>query len=250
MRYLILSDIHANWEALEAVVEAAGAEGWDEAVCLGDIVGYGADPNRCCDWVRNNARHVIRGNHDKASVGLEDLEWFNPVAARACRWTQEQLTPESAEWLRHLPTGPKTTGENGGRFTISHGSPADEDQYVVSSDEAWQLIGYLEETVTFFGHTHLQGGFELQAGVRRMGPVAPEEDHARVATEAHTRYLINPGSIGQPRDGDPRAAWVLFEPGQNRITYRRVAYDVTRAQSKILAAGLPEVLAFRLAIGH
>ncbi|MEZ5401272.1 MAG: metallophosphoesterase family protein [Bryobacteraceae bacterium] len=250
MRYLILSDIHANWEALQAAVAAASEEGWDEVVCLGDIVGYGADPNRCVEWVRENSRYVIRGNHDKACVGLEDLEWFNPVASRACRWTQTELSSEAADWLRQLPLGPMPAGSNGDRFTISHGSPVDEDQYVVNLDEAAQIEGYLEQSVTFFGHTHLQGGFEYAAGVQRIPGVPAADEGVSVSLEPLARYMINPGSVGQPRDGDPRAAWAVYDPEAGTVTYRRVFYDLHSAQAKILAAGLPEVLAFRLSIGH
>ncbi|MEZ5353512.1 MAG: metallophosphoesterase family protein [Bryobacteraceae bacterium] len=257
VRYLILPIFIPTGKLCGAVTKAAGAEGWDEVVCLGDIVGYGADPNACVDWVRANARFVIRGNHDKACVGLEDLEWFNPVASRACRWTQQQLKPDAAEWLRQLAAGPKPAGGEG-QFTIAHGSPADEDQYVVNLEEAAQLAGYLEDAVTLIGHTHLQGGFEFRPGtgrggesaVRRIPAVAADDSRWELNLAPGAQYLINPGSVGQPRDGDPRAAWGLLDPDRGSMVYHRVEYDVQGAQAKILAAGLPEVLAFRLAIGH
>ena len=154
MRYLILSDLHANWEALDAVIhEAAGR--YDRGICCGDLIGYGADPNPVVDWARANCCITVRGNHDKASVGLDDLEWFNPVAKNAALWTQRTLTTENADWVRNLPTGPIDIED----FQILHGSPVDEDEYVIAATEAGQAFTYLQRRVAFFGHTHVQGGF-------------------------------------------------------------------------------------------
>lgn len=247
MRYLILSDIHANLEALEAVMAAADAEGYDRIVCLGDTVGYGADPNACVEWVRGHAASVIRGNHDRACAGLEDLDWFNPVAKSAVMWTMGILTRENRTWVEQLPRGPVMV--NG--FEIVHGSPVDEDEYVCQLAEASQLSGYLDASVTFFGHTHIQGGFSFhRTGVRKIPQLAFDEQRREVTLETDARYLINPGSVGQPRDGDPRAAWALYHPRERLLVYRRIPYDIAGAAGKIVGAGLPQILARRLEIGH
>jgi diadenosine tetraphosphatase ApaH/serine/threonine PP2A family protein phosphatase len=244
VRYLILSDIHGNWEALDAVLgHARGA--YDTIICCGDLVGYGADPNPVTEWARANLSAVVRGNHDKACAGLDDLEWFNPVARAAAEWTGSALTPENLEYLRNLPKGPVAVGS----FQILHGSPLDEDDYLASLFSVTQIQEYLETRVSFFGHTHLQGGFLCRrAGVRRIGePWRNEEPVLEI--DPDTRYLVNPGSVGQPRDGDPRAAYALYNPEANVVEYRRVAYEIATAQAKIRAAGLPEILALRLETG-
>ena len=153
MRILLLSDIHSNLEALEACLAAAPAH--DVVVNLGDIVGYGASPNEVTVRVRNLGGIFVRGNHDKACTGIDDLEWFNPVARAAAVWTQENLTAENAAWTRELPEGPLHIGG----FEILHGSPYDEDEYLLAADEAVQAFSYLEARLAFFGHTHVQGGF-------------------------------------------------------------------------------------------
>ena len=154
MRYLILSDLHANWEALEAVTrETAGH--YDKAICCGDLVGYAADPNRVVEWVRANCAVVVRGNHDRACTGLDDLEWFNPVARQAALWTQEHLTRENVDYTATLSKGPVLLDD----FEVVHGSPYDEDEYVLAAGEAGQAFTYLESRLAFFGHTHVQGGF-------------------------------------------------------------------------------------------
>lgn len=245
MRFLILSDIHANWEALQAVL--AHAEGkYDRILCLGDIVGYGADPDVVTEWVRQNAEITIRGNHDKACAGLEDLEWFNPVARVSALWTKEITKPQNIEWLGQLPKGPAQV--NG--FQMIHGSPLDEDEYIISEQDASQVAPYLDSFVYCFGHTHLQGGFLCHRnGIKRLAkPELWGEDYT-LELDPDSRYLINPGSVGQPRDSDPRAAYVVYEPERKLVTWYRVSYDIQGAQQKIVAAGLPEVLARRLEIG-
>ena len=247
MRYLILSDIHANWEALQAVAEAASSDGYDEILCCGDIVGYGADPNPCVDWVRRNAKITVRGNHDKVAVGLEDLEWFNPAAQASAQWTSEALSAENQAWLQALPRGPIPVTD----FQILHGSPADEDEYVIQLAEAAVAGPYLDTRVSFFGHTHIQGGFLYQRGVpRRIQPVGAGKDRLEYELDPDLFYLINPGSIGQPRDRDPRAAWAIYIPEARLVIYRRTTYDVRSAQHKIIAARLPNILAHRLAAGR
>lgn len=245
MRYLIISDIHGNWEALQAVLADAGS--YDQALCCGDLVGYCADPNEVVCWVRDNVKAVVRGNHDRACAGLEDLEWFNPVARAAASWTGSALTPENLVYLRSLPRGPITLDS----FQILHGSPLDEDEYVASSAAAGQAAQYLEKDVAFFGHTHQQGGYLCHRnGVRRVMPPDFEKTRRVIQVEREVPYLINPGSVGQPRDGDPRAAYAIYDPEARTVEFRRTQYDILSAQSKIRDAGLPEALAERLQFGN
>jgi len=246
VRYLILSDIHANWEALQAVLEhAAGL--YDEIICCGDLIGYGADPNAVCLWCRENCKVVVRGNHDKASVGLEDLEWFNPVAKAAAIWTQQTLTPENIEYVRNLPKGPVTVSN----FQIIHGSPLDEDEYMIGASDAAQLFSYLSRPVAFFGHTHLQGGFIWNhSRIETIGKPGARSHEEVLDIDPDCAYMINPGSVGQPRDADARAAYVIYDPDNKLLTYYRHNYDVVKAQAKILQAGLPPLLAERLSLGR
>jgi len=246
VRYLILSDSHANREALEATL--ARAQGlWDEVLCLGDVVGYGADPNFCVEWTQENAKRCVRGNHDKACAGLDDLEWFNAAAKASAVWTQSVLSEPNIQWLRGLAKGPLII-EN---FQILHGSPLDEDEYLLQMHEARQLLGYLEVPLSFFGHTHVQGGFQLHRnGVIRIPPVPRDVERSECHLENDSFYLINPGSVGQPRDGDPRAAFATYDTQERLVTYYRVAYDITAAQKRIRSAGLPELLARRLGLGQ
>lgn len=246
MRYLILSDLHANWEALDAVVRHAGAE-FDRIICCGDLVGYGADPNAVVEWVRANCYLVVRGNHDKACTGQEDLEWFNPVARAGALWTCQQLTAENAAYVRELQKGPVFL--DGMQFI--HGAPWDEDDYVMATDEAGDAFGYLETRVAFFGHTHLQGGFVWNhSRVETIPQIGPRQGRLEMDVDPTCGYLINPGSVGQPRDGDPRAAYATYDSDGHAIVYQRVPYDVGTAQRKIYDAGLPPYLADRLGLGR
>ncbi|MBS1857481.1 MAG: metallophosphoesterase family protein [Acidobacteria bacterium] len=246
MRYLIVSDLHGNLEALQAVLrESAG--GYEHAICCGDLVGYGADPNPVTDWVREHCATVVRGNHDRASTGQDDLEWFNPVARQAAVWTLEHLSPENARYIESLPRGPLTVDS----FQVVHGSPLDEDEYVIGAGEANQAFHYLASRLAFFGHTHVQGGFIWNHSrvetITRM-PASRREEMLEIDGEC--AYLLNPGSVGQPRDGDPRAAYAIYDADRHRVEYRRVVYDVDTAQQKIYAAGLPPVLGDRLSVGR
>ncbi len=249
MRYLILSDIHANLEALQAVVRDAEGE-YETIVCLGDVVGYGADPNAVCEWVRENTSFVIRGNHDKACCGIEEPLLFNPVARYAVEWTNENLTKENREWLRELPIGPADVKD----FIMAHGSVLDEDEYLIDAQDAANQFPHVLGRVVFFGHTHVQGGFFLrtaEANGNGNGPVhdadeAPNELSLRPSDTA----LINPGSVGQPRDLTWESGYALYDSGKRRVEYRRCPYDVTTSQKKILDAGLPAALAERLSIGR
>lgn len=248
MRYLILSDLHANWQALEAVVQAAAGH-YDQVLCLGDLVGYGGDPNLVVDWVREHCSSVVRGNHDKASTGVdqEELEWFNPVARQAALWTCSSLTAENAAYVSSLPQGPLEVSG----FQLVHGSPFDEDEYVLNSEEAGQAFGYLESRLAFFGHTHVQGGFIWNhSRVEMIGRMPPRHDQSTLEIDSECAYLINPGSVGQPRDGDPRAAYVTYDTETHYVTFFRLAYDIARAQEKIREVGLPPILADRLSVGR
>ena len=240
MAYLILTDIHGNLEALEAVL--ADAEGlYDCVLCLGDVVGYGADPNAVTEWARDEASAVVRGNHDRACSGSEGLEYFNPAARASAIWTRRALTDENRQYLDQLQRGPLRIEEPQGQFLLVHGSPIDEDQYLSSMDDASLMEGHLELPATFFGHTHLQGGFRLAPdGIARIRATQ------KLQMVPGYHYLINPGSVGQPRDGDPRAAYVLYSIEDQTVEYRRVDYDIDGAAAKIRAAKLPEVLAARL----
>ncbi len=247
MRYLILSDIHANRTALEAVLEAAKGR-WDKAVCLGDLVGYGPDPNEVIDQVRELSAATIRGNHDKAVTGLTDPEEFNPVARNAVLWTRERLGAGNREYLENLPQGPLPVDD----FLIVHGSFHDEDEYVFAPELA--LPGLLDATspVVFFGHTHIQGGFTRRGeelGVLHLKP-ALGSPFTTLTIEPGTTYLLNPGSIGQPRDGDPRAAFAIADLENQRVEFWRVPYDIEDVQKRMTEASLPEPLIMRLTFGR
>jgi predicted phosphodiesterase len=240
---LILSDIHANLEALEAVLADARGR-YDRIVCLGDLVDYGADPNAVVDWARANIDVTVRGNHDRACGGLEDLSAYNPAAQVSAVWTRDTLTPENAQFLRRLPRGPVPYIAGGHTVDLVHGSPLDEDEYLIGIPEVRPVLHVLEESLTFFGHTHIQGGFLLtRNGVRRI------QIEGTIDIEPEYFFLVNPGSVGQPRDGDPRAAYALYSPTAQTVEYRRVEYDIARAVEKIRAAGLPDSLARRLLVG-
>jgi predicted phosphodiesterase len=247
MRFLILSDIHANVTALEASL--AAVEGcWDRAVCLGDVVGYGPDPNEVVDRLRTLNAVTIRGNHDKAGSGLADAEDFNPIARTAAIWTLEHLRPENLEYLKTLPTGPLEVDG----IALVHGAVRDEDEYVFAPAQA--LDGLLESpsAVTFFGHTHLQGGFAMRDNrveVLHFHPPAGKS-FATLKIDPTSQYLLNPGSIGQPRDGDPRAGFAIVDIDRLEVEFWRVPYDVETVQKRMAEAGLPEPLILRLAFGR
>ena len=245
MRYLILSDIHANLDAFETVLEHARGR-WDRVLVLGDLVGYGAEPNAVVDRVRELAPDaVIRGNHDKAATGIDDGSQFNHVARAAAFWTGAQLTPDNAQYLRELPMGPVEIDSG---TEICHGAPFDEDHYIFDGNDAHMAFESAAHALCLFGHTHLPAVFRLVEDVMYGG--APEGDEMVVPMQRGARYLINVGSIGQPRDGDPRAAYGVLDDEAREVTLFRVAYAVDKAQAKILAAGLPASLANRLAVGR
>jgi predicted phosphodiesterase len=246
VRYLVISDVHSNWEALQAVLDDARGE-YDRIVCCGDLAGYGPDPNPVIDWARANLHTVIRGNHDRGCAGLENLEWFNPVARTASLWTISQLTAENLEYLRGLPAGPLDVDG----FQLIHGSPVDEDEYLVSVTDARNVFPYLEASVAFFGHTHLQGGYVWRHGqYQTIGRMEFFQNERWMKVDADGQWLLNPGSTGQPRDGDGRAAFAIFDTNSSELIYRRVPYDFEKTRRKIETAGLPNILGSRLATGR
>ena len=246
MRSLVLSDIHSNWQALEAVVAAAAGR-YDRVLCCGDLVGYGADPNAVVDWVRANCAAVIRGNHDHAWMAQEDLGWFNPVARHAALWTSQALTPENSAYVTALAKGPLAVDD----FQLTHGTPYDEDEYLMSAEDAAIAFGYMETRLAFFGHTHVQGGFIWNHGrVETISPLRHGSFPDLLQVDGDCGYLVNPGSVGQPRDGDPRAGYVIYDADTMTVEYHRVVYDVAAAQRRIREAQLPPVLADRLSEGR
>jgi predicted phosphodiesterase len=247
MRYLVISDIHANLEAYDTVLEASIPLGWDRIVILGDLVGYGADPNAVCDRVRTQAPHaIIRGNHDKVGAGIESAEGFNTVARNAIRWTHDTLTDDNRGWLAALPTGPVLVDD---AFEICHGTPYDEDAYVFDDLDALRALHAARRPLCLFGHTHVQVGYSI---VRNQFAVETPNDSRPfdITLAPDARYLINPGSVGQPRDGDPRAGFAMVDTDTRRVTIHRIAYPVEKAQARIVEEGLPEILAERLAVGR
>ena len=247
MRILVLSDLHANLSALDAALEAAKAH-WDSCVCLGDIVGYGPDPNEVTARLRELGAQTIRGNHDKAAAGLMDTSDFNPVAKAAVDWTRGQLIPENLAWLTDLRQGPLEAAG----VVLVHGAFQDEDEYVFTPEQA--LDGLLDSTaaVTFFGHTHHQGGFSYQNSNLEVLQIRPRatESFAALQIDPGRRYLLNPGSIGQPRDGDPRAAFAIADLEHGVVEFWRVHYDIPAVQQRMRHAHLPEPLVHRLMVGR
>ncbi len=238
MRVAVLSDIHGNLHALEAVLDAASV---DEVWCLGDVVGYGARPNECCELVRKRAAVCLAGNHDLVVVGTLPLDEFSHDAADAAGWSREHLTEENRAYLAGLPSMVERQGA-----LLVHASPRDPVwEYVLSNDVALASLEATEAPLVLVGHSHVALDLRLVDGELTGGLAA-----AGTVVELDSgRWLLNPGSVGQPRDGDPRAAWLLVDFEARRATFERVEYDIAATQAEILEAGLPELLALRLASG-
>ena len=249
MRYLVLTDIHANLEALDACLADAGPRGFDHTLVLGDLVGYGGDPNAVVERIQSlQPAAIVRGNHDKVACGLEQAEGFNAVAKSAAKWTLEVLKPEHREWLCALPEGPIDVDEV---VEICHGSPFDEDAYIFDELDAVRALKVSNRPLCLFGHTHYPVTFELSAdSFDSLGSASAPASQLQVPMKTGCKYLINPGSVGQPRDGDPRAAYAIVDTQQRRVELYRTRYAVEEAQAKVVKAGLPEVLAQRLAVGR
>ena len=244
MKYLVISDIHANLEALDAVLAAAGP--YDHALVLGDLVGYGADPNAVIDRVRAlPSATLIRGNHDKVGAGLENTDGFNYLARHAIEWTANALTPDHHDWLAALPQGPVVVDD---LVEICHGTPFDEDVYIFDDLDAMRALHVARRPLCLFGHTHVVAAFHLAGETRSVGHLLSTQ--IAIPADGNARYLVNCGAVGQPRDGDPRAAFGLLDTVTRTLSLARVEYDIGTAQAKIVGAGLPDVLAQRLAVGR
>lgn len=240
MRIALFGDIHANLEALDAVLKDASDRGCTDYVCLGDVVGYNADPAACLERVRDMGCPVVKGNHDEDASGDHSLENMNPVAASALQWTREQLAPDQRDWLRQLRMVRQV--EN---FTVVH-STLDQPQawhYVTNKFDAMSNFSYQFTNLCFHGHTHVPRIFIRDTKVT-------EVEAEEVVLEPGTKYFINAGSVGQPRDGDWRACYVCYDTATSTVSIHRVDYDLASTQKKIRAAGLPESLAERLAEGR
>ncbi|MCY3555752.1 MAG: metallophosphoesterase family protein [Gemmatimonadetes bacterium] len=249
MRYGILSDIHGNLEALDAVLEAMAGERIGHYLCLGDIVGYGASPNACLDRVSGLTTDVIAGNHDHAAIGKLDISSFNPYAAEAALWTRRQLTPDGRRYLGGMPY----VWRNDDLFIV-HASPArpEEWTYLTSpwqADEAFEAIP-ADLALCTLGHTHVPLIFEKRNAEDRSRQVPSSALELALDLASERSYIVNVGSVGQPRDGDPRAAYCVYDTEMKQIEIKRVAYDLETAQRKIRKAGLPDLLAERLEFGR
>ncbi len=250
MRALVISDIHSNLEALQAVLAAAPPH--DVVWNLGDTVGYAANPNEVIDAIEKLEAVSIRGNHDRACTRPEDGDDFSPIADRAVRWTRGVLTRVHNEWLDRLPAGPLSPP--GFDVSCVHGSPVDEDEYIICGDEAVFALQAATARITFFGHTHKQVGFASdREDIFEFEPLYSSDDEADefdLPLRGGVQYLLNPGSAGQPRDGDWRAAFAIYDDARALFTWHRVPYDVASTQQSIRRAGLPDFLAERLTHGR
>lgn len=246
MRYLILSDMHGNWDALDVILRRVRRKRFDATLVLGDLVGYGASPNQVVDAVAALSGKVwtVRGNHDKVVSGVDNGANFNQTALAAARWTTGRLTPRNRAVVRDLPKGPRLVSET---IAICHGSPLDEDAYLFSDRDAYEVFSRFDVPVTFFGHTHVTSIFSFEG--RGIGVRALKGERGMLKLLPTGRYLINPGSIGQPRDGDPRASFMTYDSESQIVKWFRLSYPIAKAQARILKAGLPKMLADRLAVG-
>jgi diadenosine tetraphosphatase ApaH/serine/threonine PP2A family protein phosphatase len=246
LRVAVISDIHSNRQALEAVLAAVDEAGVEEVWCLGDMVGYGADPDACTALVRERCSACLVGNHDLAVLGALDISTFSEAAAAAVEWTRENVSEETLEFLGELD--PAGSQQGVGLF---HASPRDPVwEYVLSTDQAEDGFEAQEERVGLIGHSHIALFFVRPPGARRghaQGAEAP--DGVEIAI-AEGEWLLNPGSVGQPRDGDPHAAWLKLDTEGWMATWHRVPYDIEAAAAAIRAAGLPPALAERLEVGR
>lgn len=241
MRILIISDLHANLTALDTVL--ATADGFDAVWCLGDLVGYGPDPNECIQRVRGlpNLRCIL-GNHDAAALQQIDIDTFNVEARQAIRWTQEALTPESASFLQSLPE--KVVVDHA---TMAHGSPRQAVwEYLLDTRTATLNFDHFETPYCFVGHTHLPVVYYMPDEARVARLIVPDPT---MQLALAPRAILNPGSVGQPRDRDPRAAYAIYDTDQNLWEFHRVAYDIPAVQARMQAAGLPERHIQRLSAG-
>ena len=241
MRYALLSDIHANLEALSAVFQQIDALGVDQIVCLGDVVGYNANPNECVEMIRERNVPTICGNHDAVACGTEDPWGFNPIALAAALWTRENLTSANLDWLAQLSDTLTFDG-----FLAVHGAPMNRDTYIFGWEDILPHLDHLREyrvSLCFFGHTHCPGIFSTD------GVYTVDKD-CKFALGKGKEFFINPGSVGQPRDGDSRASFGLLDTDTGEYKLVRIPYPIKQAADKVIAAGLPHFLADRLSLGR
>ncbi len=253
MRYLILSDVHGNLQALDAVLADARRCRFDETLILGDLVGYGADPQGVIETVLGlHPIASVRGNHDRVAAGISSAADFHDQARAAIEWTRRNLTASGRQALEAMPEGPVDVAPG---LMICHGAPFDEDHYIFDTRDAWRALSFdVREgeppTLCLFGHTHVPAAFGAAprgVSVLLPDPDPTDEDHAQILPWDRTRgMLVNFGAVGQPRDGDPRAAYGIVDMDARRLIFRRVDYDIKTAQQRIIAAGLPERMATRL----
>ena len=245
LRALVVSDLHSNAEALRAVISRIRRKKFDSVVCLGDFVGYGAEPNQVLDTMRTirGTKRYIRGNHDRVAAGVEDGAGFNPAAREAAIWTRARLSMPNRRFLENLSVGP--IRHDG--VMMCHGSPYHEDEYVFTEHHAAQILAEYDAPFILYGHTHLPVVFSIDARRNVGGTLVRGE--ATIRLQPGERYLINPGSVGQPRDRNPESSFAIFDSDRRTVQFFRVPYDYTKTQRSILKAGLPSILAERLAYG-
>jgi predicted phosphodiesterase len=241
---VIFSDIHSNIEAFDKMLSLKKLQHVDRFLFLGDLVGYGPDPNEVITRFRQLANvRFVRGNHDKVIAELESSSLFNPAAAFSAEWSKLKIIEDNFQYLKQLPKGPQVID----RFiTICHGSPFDEDYYIFSQFEAAESFKFMETSIGFFGHTHFPIIYYLR---NEKIDIVPLSDNTKIKLDTNTRYLINPGSIGQPRDKNPSSSFIIFDSAKREISFMRFAYEIKATQKKIREAGLPELLASRLESG-
>lgn len=244
MRYLVFSDIHSNVEAFEKFLAQKKVKNIDKILFLGDLVGYGPNPEEVIGQFRELPHlRAVRGNHDKVIADLESSSLFNPAAAFSAEWSKLKISAANFQYLKKLPKGPQVID----RFiTICHGSTFDEDYYVFSQFEASESFKFMETSIGFFGHTHFPIIYYLR---NEKLDIVPLSENTRIKLDGNTRYLINPGSIGQPRDKNPASSYIVFDSTKMEISFNRFTYEVSKTQKKIREAGLPELLASRLEAG-
>jgi len=248
MRYLILSDIHSNIEALECSIQRAKQAGYDSVLCCGDIVGYGPSPKEAIDGIRGLNALTIRGNHDRVAAGLDEATQFNPHARRAVYWTREVLPESYREYLANLPVGPVDVTDEA---QLVHGAITHEDDYIFTESDADENFLLTDKRLTFFGHSHFPVVFVSNGSGKSSLALSYEFDEfIAVKCEPGKTLLVNPGSVGQPRDGDSRASFAIWDEDRNRIEFYRVEYDIALTQEKMRAAQLPTYLIDRLAQGR
>ncbi|MBN1178187.1 MAG: metallophosphoesterase family protein [Anaerolineae bacterium] len=246
MRFLIISDIHANLAALQAVLSDAKTFGFDAVWCLGDLVGYGPDPNGCIERIQDFDHVAVAGNHDWASLGKLNLEHFNVDARAANTWTQEQLSEASREYLEALPTHLQQEG-----ITLTHGSPREPIwEYILEVEQALINFRYFTTSICLVGHTHIPTAFLLDESKRQCHAYLSPYPAPLPIYSPNTRLILNPGSVGQPRDGDPRASYAILDSDAGTWEHRRVEYAVEITQERMRARNLPRRLITRLQMGR